>query len=60
MLERSSAQHVWIGGYWVWQNSCYEWMVGHWVLLSHSGVKWVVLRWVLEGNSYRFYDGYWV
>ena len=54
-----SSQHVWVAGYWTWQNNRYAWMAGHWELPSHSGATWVNPRWESEGNAFRFYEGYW-
>ncbi len=59
MPARPSNQHVWIDGYWVWQNSRYEWMAGHWATPPSPGAEWVAPRWVPENNFYRFFDGYW-
>lgn len=57
--EQPSVGHVWVEGYWVWRNSRYEWMAGHWTRPPNSGAVWVAPRWEQEGNSYRFYEGYW-
>ena len=57
--ERPSSQHVWIAGYWTWQNNGYAWMAGHWELPPSSTAVWVDPRWTPEGGSYRFYEGYW-
>jgi hypothetical protein len=54
-----TSQHVWVAGYWTWQNNRYAWMAGHWELPPHSGATWVNPRWTPEGNAVRFYEGYW-
>jgi hypothetical protein len=59
VLARPSSEHIWIPGYWTWQNSRYEWMAGHWELPPNSGAVWVAPRWEQQGNSYKFYEGYW-
>ena len=57
--ERPSSQHVWVGGYWTWQNNRYAWMAGHWEVPPHSGATWVNPRWQPENGAIRFYEGYW-
>jgi hypothetical protein len=59
VLAQPSPQHVWIAGYWTWQNDRYEWMAGHWELPPNSASVWVAPRWEQQGASYRFYEGYW-
>ena len=56
---RPSSQHVWINGYWTWQNNRYEWMSGHWEVPPSSNAKWVNPRWDSEGGAFRFYEGHW-
>jgi hypothetical protein len=58
-LPRPSRDHVWVAGYWSWQNNQYQWMAGHWEIPPRSGAVWVPPRWQPEGTSYRFYEGYW-
>jgi hypothetical protein len=36
---RPSSQHVWLAGYWTWQNNRYEWMAGHWETPPHSAKR---------------------
>lgn len=56
---RPSRDHVWVSGFWTWRNSRYEWMAGHWEIPPRVGAVWVPPRWQPEGNSWRFYEGYW-
>ena len=56
---RPSAQHVWIDGYWTWQNNRYEWMAGHWEVPPSNSAKWEYPRYVSESGAYRFYEGRW-
>ena len=57
--ERPSSQHVWVAGYWTWQNNRYAWMAGHWEVPPYSNAKWTNPRWEPEGGAFRFYEGYW-
>jgi hypothetical protein len=56
---RPSDRHVWVAGYWAWQNQNYVWIPGQWVVAPREGATWVPPRWEREGTGYRFYDGYW-
>ncbi len=56
---RPTPQHVWVAGYYIWQNNRYEWMAGHWEIPPRANATWVNPRWVTEGGNYRFYEGYW-
>jgi hypothetical protein len=59
VIARPSPNHIWIPGYWTWQNNRYEWMAGHWELPPAPGSVWVAPRWETENGGYRFYEGYW-
>lgn len=59
VLAQPTSRHVWLPGYWTWQNNRYEWMAGHWELPPTSTSVWVAPRWEQQGNAYRFYEGYW-
>ncbi len=56
---RPSSDHVWIAGYWTWQDSRYAWMAGHWEMPPSRGAVWINPRWQPEGGAIRFYEGYW-
>lgn len=56
---RPSADHVWVPGYWTWQNNQYQWLSGRWEIPPRVGAVWVPPRWQPEGGSWRFYEGYW-
>ncbi len=58
-IAQPSKNHVWLAGYWTWQNDRYEWMSGHWELPPSAASTWIGPRWDKSGNSYRFYEGYW-
>jgi len=55
-----SSQHVWVDGYWTWQNNRYEWMAGHWQVPPFAGARWESPRVVQESGGYRFYEGRWI
>jgi hypothetical protein len=59
VTARPSSDHVWVGGYWTWRNSRYEWVPGNWVVPPRSGATWIPPRWETEGGAYRFYEGRW-
>ncbi|MDI1319344.1 MAG: YXWGXW repeat-containing protein [bacterium] len=56
---RPSDAHVWVSGYWTWQDNRYAWMAGHWVVPPYAGAKWVNPRSESEGGAFRFYEGHW-
>jgi len=60
VLAQPSPQHVWLAGYWTWQNNNgYRWVAGHWELPPSPGSIWVAPRWEQQGNAYKYYEGYW-
>ncbi len=56
---RPSSSHVWVAGYWTWQNERYAWMAGHWETPPYTGATWINPRWAPEGTAFRFYEGHW-
>lgn len=55
-----SANHVWIEGYWTWQNNRYEWVPGHWAQRPYAGADWVPPTWERRGaGNYVFREGHW-
>jgi hypothetical protein len=59
IVERPSATHVWISGYWRWHDGRHVWVAGHWEMPPRVGVVWVEPRWERRGNGYVFVEGYW-
>jgi hypothetical protein len=57
--DRPSTQHVWVAGYWTWQNNRYAWMAGHWEVPPFAGAAWVNPRTESESGNFRFYEGHW-
>lgn len=56
---RPTSNHVWVGGYWTWRNSRYEWVPGNWTVPPRANATWIPPRWEQEGGAYRYYEGYW-
>ena len=56
---RPSSAHVWVAGYWTWQNNRYAWMAGHYEVPPYSGAVWVNPRSESEAGAFRFYEGHW-
>ena len=54
-----SSHHVWIDGYWTWQNNRYEWMAGHWEVPPFAGARWHSPHVESDSGAFRFYEGYW-
>jgi hypothetical protein len=56
---RPSPAHVWIGGYWGWQNGVQVWLGGEWVMPPQPGYRWVPARWKRHGHRWVYHPGYW-
>jgi hypothetical protein len=59
IIDRPSVRHVWVTGYWVWQDDKYQWTAGHWEMPPRGMEKWVAPRWEKKGDGYVFSEGYW-
>lgn len=59
IMDRPSPMHVWVTGYWVWKDSKYEWLAGHWELPPRGTDSWVAPRWEKRGEGYAFSEGFW-
>ncbi len=59
IIERPSPRHVWIAGYWHWQDNRYGWVRGHWMLPPREGVIWVPPRYENRSGRRVFITGSW-
>jgi hypothetical protein len=57
-----SASHVWTQGYWVFSNSQWIWMPGHWEARPRANSIWVPGNWEVspDGRSWVWTPGYWM
>jgi hypothetical protein len=58
-MPRPSPGHVWIGGYWGWENGVHVWIGGEWVVPPSPGYVWVQPRWARHGHRWQYVPGYW-
>ena len=56
---RPSPGHVWIGGYWGWQNDQHVWIEGQWATPPRPGYAWEPARWRRHGHRWTFVPGHW-
>lgn len=49
--------HVWVNGYWNWDNQRYSWQAGHYVVPPQPDVAWVAPHY--ENDSHRYTPGQW-
>jgi hypothetical protein len=56
---RPSPAHVWIDGYWGWENGAHVWVAGAWALPPLAGYVWVPARWKRHGHRWEYYPGHW-
>jgi hypothetical protein len=54
----NKAKHVWIAGYYRWDNGAYNWIPGHWER-KKAGKNWVDGRWERRGDRYWWVEGGW-
>jgi hypothetical protein len=57
--EQPSADHVWVSGYWWWNNRAYMWVPGYWALPPHSNYVHVSGYWTYKGNQWVYVRGGW-
>jgi hypothetical protein len=54
-----SAAHIWVDGYWNWENQRYTWQAGSYQLPPQPDVIWVAPRYENDAKGYRFTPGQW-
>ena len=56
---RPSPGHIWIGGYWGWENDTHVWIGGEWAEPPQPGYAWEQPRWRRHGHRWAYAPGYW-
>lgn len=56
---RPSPGHIWIGGYWGWDNGVHVWMDGQWAEPPQPGYVWASAHWRRHGHRWAYEPGYW-
>jgi hypothetical protein len=51
--------HIWIGGYWGWEDGAHVWIGGEWTTPPQPGYAWETPRWRREGHRWAYSPGYW-
>jgi WXXGXW repeat (2 copies) len=51
--------YIWTPGYWAWNDGCYFWVPGTWILAPEVGYLWTPPWWGWGGGVYVFHAGYW-
>jgi hypothetical protein len=54
-----SPRHVWIAGYWGYNNGQHVWIPGYHDIPPAPGYHWIGSRWVNEGGFWVFKRGHW-
>ncbi|MFC5473059.1 hypothetical protein [Paraherbaspirillum soli] len=58
ITQAPSPNHVWIGGYWRWDNGQHNWVNGHWET-RRDGYFWAPGHWIRSGSGWAFSGGFW-
>ena len=62
IITAPSPQHVWVAGYWTWNNG-WQWVPGHWEVPPQRLVQrqtiWVPGQWVQRGLDWVWRPGHW-
>jgi hypothetical protein len=56
---RPSAGHVWVSGYWRWDNNAYAWAPGVWMAPPEPAAVWVAPRYEARSGVHVMITGYW-
>ncbi len=51
--------HIWIEGYWHWDDHRYVWQSGHWALPPRGRAVWIAPRYEKHEQGYRYMPGRW-
>ena len=54
-----SGAHIWIGGYWRFDNQRYSWEAGRYALPPQAGMVWIAPRYDHDSHGYRYSPGQW-
>ena len=54
-----SPAHVWVKGYYVYQNGRYVWLPGHWETRPRSGAIYVAGHWDRTSRGWVWTPGHW-
>jgi len=46
--------HIWIGGYWGWENDAHVWIGGEWAEPPQPGYAWEAPRWRRHGHRWAY------
>jgi hypothetical protein len=56
-IDAPSADHIWLPGSWVWNESRYVWRPGYWAPVQ-ADWDWIPAHYVWSPRGYVFIDGY--
>jgi hypothetical protein len=59
VVVRPGPRHVWVPGYWSWENRSYAWVPGTWILPPYPRAVWVGPRVIYRHRHPFYYGGYW-
>ncbi len=54
-----SPKHVWVAGYWTWQDEAYAWSPGLWMLPPEPQTVWVPPRHEVRSGVTIYISGFW-
>ena len=54
-----SVNHVWVAGYWNWDNQRYSWQAGRYMVPPQTDVIWVAPRYETDAHGTRYTAGQW-
>lgn len=57
--EQPDADHVWVSGYWWWNNKKYVWVPGYWAVPPQKEYVYVPGYWTFKSTQWVFVRGGW-